>query len=61
MRLVMFLARSSIVKTVGSFREEAGSEPPLTRGEGPWLSTELPGTVLGPRVGFPLPRGINED
>jgi hypothetical protein len=31
------------------------------RGEGPRLSTELPVPVIGPRVGFPLRRGTNED
>jgi hypothetical protein len=34
-------AGSSIVKTVGSVREEAESRPPLARGEGPRLSMEL--------------------
>jgi hypothetical protein len=39
----------------------AGSGAPLACGEGPRLSTELPTEVLGPRVGFPLRRGTNED
>jgi len=33
---------------------------PLARGEGPWLSTELPDRELGPCEGF-LARGSNED
>jgi hypothetical protein len=39
----------------------AESGAPLARGEGPRLSTELLDVVLGPRVGFPLRRGTNED
>jgi hypothetical protein len=35
------LAGSSIVKTVGSVREETGSGAPLACGEGPQLSAEL--------------------
>jgi hypothetical protein len=54
-------AESLIVKTTGSVREEAGSGAPLTRGEGPRLSTELPVQVLGPHVGFPFRRGTNKD
>jgi hypothetical protein len=42
------------VKTVGSVREEAGSEAPLVRVEGPQLSMELLVRVLGPRMGYPL-------
>jgi hypothetical protein len=52
---------SSIVKTVGSVLEGAGSGAPLARGEGPRLSTKLLDWVLGPRVGFPLRSGTNED
>ena len=33
---------------------------PLTHGEGPELSTELPDRELGPYVGF-LAKGFNED
>jgi hypothetical protein len=42
----------------------ARSGAPLARGEGLWLSTELlvqGACLLGPRVGFPLRRGTNED
>jgi hypothetical protein len=37
------------------------SGAPLTRGEGPRLSTELLGYGVWPCVGFPLRRGTNED
>jgi hypothetical protein len=50
-------ARSSIVKTVGSIREEAGRRTPLARGEGLQLSTGYSSMVLGPRVVYPLHRG----
>jgi hypothetical protein len=57
----VFLARSSIVQTVGSVREEPEAEHHLrvekVRGSIWSYSTE----VLGPRVGFPLRRGTNED
>jgi hypothetical protein len=53
-------AGSSIVKT-DSVQEEAESGTPLARGEGPRLSTELLDRVLGPRIGFPLRKGTNED
>jgi hypothetical protein len=43
-------AESSIVKMVGSIGEDARSGTPLARGEGPWLSTELSITMLGPRM-----------
>jgi hypothetical protein len=49
------------MKTTGSVREEAVSGAPLARGEGMWLTTELLDRVLGPRVGFPLCKGTNED
>jgi hypothetical protein len=52
---------SLIVKTTKGVREEAGSGAPLACGEGSRLSTELPVPVIGPRVGFPLHRGTNED
>jgi hypothetical protein len=58
---VAFLARSSIVETMGSVREEPEAEHHLrvekARGSLQSYSTE----VLGPRVGFPLCRGTNED
>jgi hypothetical protein len=54
-------AGSSIVETVGSVREEPEAEHHLrvekARGSLWSYSTE----VLGPRVGFPLRRGTNED
>jgi hypothetical protein len=55
------LAGSSIVETAGSVREEPEAEHHLrvekTRDSLRSYSTE----VLGPRVGFPLRRGTNED
>jgi hypothetical protein len=54
-------AGSSIVETAGSVREELEAEHHLrvekARGSLRSYSTE----VLGPRVGFPLRRGTNED
>ena len=54
-------AGSSIVETAGSVREEPEAEHHLrvekARGSLQSYSTE----VLGPRVGFPLHRGTNED
>jgi hypothetical protein len=54
-------AGSSIVETAGSVREEPEAEHHLrvekARGSLRSYSTE----VLGPRVGFPLGRGTNED
>jgi hypothetical protein len=54
-------AGSSIVETVGSVEEEPEVEHHLrvekARGSLRSYSTK----VLGPRVGFPLPRGTNED
>jgi hypothetical protein len=55
------LARSSIVETAGSVREQLEAEHHLrvekARGSLQSYSTE----VLGPHVGFPLLRGTNED
>jgi hypothetical protein len=55
------LAESSIVEPVGSVREEPEAEHHLrvekARNSLRSYSTE----VLGPRVGFPLRRGTNED
>jgi hypothetical protein len=57
----MFLAGSSIVETARSVQEETEAEHHLhvekTCGSLWSYSTE----VLGPRVGFPLRRGTNED
>jgi hypothetical protein len=54
-------ARSSIVETTGSVREELEVEHHLhvekARGSLRSYST----VVLGPRVGYPLRRGTNED
>jgi hypothetical protein len=56
-----FLARSSIVEAAGSVREELEAEHHLrvekTCGSLRSYSTK----VLGPRVGFPLCWGTNED
>jgi hypothetical protein len=41
---------SSIVKTSGSVREEAGNGAPLACGESPQFSTELPVRVLCPHM-----------
>ena len=57
------LAESLIVKTAGSIRESLDRRhigDPLTHGEDPRLSTELPDQKLGPCEGF-LTRGSNED
>ena len=57
------MAGSLIVKTEGSIRERLAERhigDPLTRGEDPRLSTELPDRELGPCEGF-LARGSNED
>jgi hypothetical protein len=55
------LVGSSIVETAGSIREESEAEHHLrvekARDSLRSYSTE----VLGPRVGFPLRRGTNED
>jgi hypothetical protein len=49
--------RSSIVDTAGSVREEHHLRVEKTR-ESLWSYSTV---VLGPRVGFPLCRGTNED
>jgi hypothetical protein len=55
------LAGSSIVETTGSVREEPEAEHHL-RVEKAYGSLRSYSTeVLGPRVGFPLRRGTNED
>jgi hypothetical protein len=54
-------AGSSIVETTGSIREELEAEHHL-RVEKAHVSLRSYSTeVLGPRVGFPLRRGTNED
>jgi hypothetical protein len=54
-------AGSSIVETVGSVQEEPEAEHylRLEKARGSLLSYST--KVLGPRVGFPLRRGTNED
>jgi hypothetical protein len=47
-------AGSSIVKTMGSVREEAGSRAPLACGEGLHLSTELLVCGAWPSRGLPF-------
>ena len=57
------LAGSLIVKTAGSIRERFARrhvKDPLTCGEGPRLSMELPDRELGRCEGF-LAKGSNED
>jgi hypothetical protein len=57
----VFLVRSSVVETVRSVREEPQAEHHL-RVEKAYSSLRSYSTeVLGPRVGFPLRRGTNED
>jgi hypothetical protein len=57
----VFLAGSSIVETVGSVQEELEAEHHLhvEKACGSLQSYSI--EVLSPRVGFPLPRGTNED
>ena len=52
---------SSIVETAGTVREEPEAEHHLRveKARGPLRSYST--VVLGPRVGFPLRRGTNED
>jgi hypothetical protein len=61
MKPAVFSAGSLIVEVVGSDREEPEAEHHLrvekARGSLRSYSTE----VLGPRVGFPLRRGTNDD
>ena len=57
------MARSLIVKTVGSIRERLAERhigDPFACGKGPRLSTELPDREIGLCEGF-LVRGSNED
>jgi hypothetical protein len=52
----VILVGNSIVKMVGSIREEAGSEAPLAHGEGPRLYKVTYHDVWPPR-GFPFTYG----
>jgi hypothetical protein len=60
-RPAAFSAGSSIVETAGSVREEQEEEHHLQveKARGSLWSYSI--KVLGPRVGFPLRRGTNED
>jgi hypothetical protein len=52
---------SSIVETVGSVREEAEAEHHLRMEKARGSLRSYSTKVLGPRVGYPLCRGTNED
>jgi hypothetical protein len=54
-------AVSSIVETVGSVREEPEAEHHLRVEKACGSLRSYSTEVLGPRVGFPLRRGTNED
>ena len=55
------LAESSIVETAGSVREEPEAEHHLCVEKARDSLRSYSIVVLGPRVGFPLRRGTNED
>jgi hypothetical protein len=57
----MFLAGSSIVETVGSVQEEPEAQHHLRVEKARGSLWSYPTMVLGPRVGYPLRRGTNED
>jgi hypothetical protein len=54
-------AGSSIVETAGSVREESKAEHHLRVEKARDSLRSYSVVVLGPRVGFPLGRGTNED
>jgi hypothetical protein len=54
-------ARSSIVETAGSVREEPEAKHHLRVEKACDSLRSYSVEVLGPRVGFPLRRGTNED
>jgi hypothetical protein len=54
-------AGSSIVETAGSVREEPEAEHHLHMEKARGSLRSYSAEVLGPRVGFPLRRGTNED
>jgi hypothetical protein len=58
---VAFLTESSIVETAGSVREEPEAEHHLHVEKVHGSLRSYSTGVLGPRVGFPLRRGTNED
>jgi hypothetical protein len=55
------LAGSSIVETMGSVREEPEAEHHLRVEKARVSLWSYSTVVLGPRVGFPLHKGTNED
>jgi hypothetical protein len=55
------LAGSSIVETTGSIREEPEAEHYLRVEKAHGSLRSYSTVVLGPRVGYPLRRGTNED
>jgi hypothetical protein len=55
------LAGSSIVETSGSVREESEAEHHLCVDKARGSLRSYTTVVLGPRVGYPLCRGTNED
>jgi hypothetical protein len=55
------LAGSSIVETAGSIREEPEAEHHILMEKARTSLRSYSIVVLGPRVGFPLRRGTNED
>jgi hypothetical protein len=57
----VFSAGSSIVETLGSIREEPEVEHHLRVEKARGSLRSYSTVVLGPRMGFPLRRGINED
>jgi hypothetical protein len=58
---VTFSAGSSIVETAGSVREEPEAEHHLHVEKAHSSLQSYSTVVLGPRMGFPLRRGTNED
>jgi hypothetical protein len=54
-------AESSIVETVGNVREEPEAEHHLRVEKAHGSLRSYSTVVLGPRVGYPLNRGTNED
>jgi hypothetical protein len=57
----MFSVESSIVEMAGSVREEPGAEHHLCVEKAHGSLQSYSTMVLGPRVGFPMHRGTNED
>jgi hypothetical protein len=61
MRPTAFSAGSSIVETAGSVREEPEAEHHMHVEKAHGSLRSYSTKVFGPRVGFPLRRGTNED